>query len=54
MSQESLDADDTPLKDSTGNTMERDIVQFVPFREIMGKAGAKGCIVCLHLLVLRL
>eukprot|EP00362_Geleiidae_sp_MMETSP1317_P002133 CAMPEP_0201283188 /NCGR_PEP_ID=MMETSP1317-20130820/7866_1 /ASSEMBLY_ACC=CAM_ASM_000770 /TAXON_ID=187299 /ORGANISM="Undescribed Undescribed, Strain Undescribed" /LENGTH=78 /DNA_ID=CAMNT_0047598587 /DNA_START=1133 /DNA_END=1369 /DNA_ORIENTATION=+ len=28
-----LDADDIPLVDSWGKTMERDIVQFVPFRE---------------------
>ena len=29
-----LDADDQPLVDSRGNKMERDIVQFVPFREV--------------------
>lgn len=29
-----LDADDEPLVDSRGTRMERDIVQFVPFREV--------------------
>lgn len=29
-----LDADDVPLIDSRGNRMARDIVQFVPFREV--------------------
>ena len=43
--QEMLDADDTPLKSQSGQAMARDIVQFVPFREIMKKAGPNGCVV---------
>ncbi|KAL5473575.1 hypothetical protein EMCRGX_G028072 [Ephydatia muelleri] len=41
---EVLDADDTPLKSQSGQAMARDIVQFVPFREIMKKAGPNGCV----------
>ncbi|KAL5473572.1 hypothetical protein EMCRGX_G028068 [Ephydatia muelleri] len=36
---EILDADDTPLKNHQGQAMARDIVQFVPFREVMRKSG---------------
>ena len=46
--QEILDADDTPLKDHHGQQMARDIVQFVPFREVMEKDGLNGCVVWLH------
>ncbi|KAL5473555.1 hypothetical protein EMCRGX_G028048 [Ephydatia muelleri] len=35
---EILDADDTPLRDRSGQLMARDIVQFVPFREVMRKS----------------
>ena len=38
--QEILDADDTPLKSHTGQIMARDIVQFVPFRELMRKSAS--------------
>ena len=38
--QEVLDADDNPLKNRYGETMTRDIVQFVPFREFRSKGGA--------------
>eukprot|EP00731_Ephydatia_muelleri_P028931 Em0020g575a len=41
---EILDADDTPLRSRNGQTMARDIVQFVPFRELMRKAGPNGCV----------
>ena len=47
--QEILDADDKPLKNHSGQTMARDIVQFVPFRDLMRKAGPNGCVVCLNL-----
>ena len=43
--QEVLDADDAPLKSQSGQAMARDIVQFVPFREIMRKAGPNGSVV---------
>jgi hypothetical protein len=33
-----LDADDCPLRSRNGRTMARDIVQFVPYRDV-GKAG---------------
>ena len=46
--QEILDADDTPLRDHSGHTMARDIVQFVPFRELMKKAGPSGNVVRIH------
>ena len=36
---EELDADVKPLVDTSGRKMERDIVQFVPFNEILQKAG---------------
>ena len=49
--QEILDADDTPLRDYSGHTMARDIVQFVPFRELMKKAGPSGNVVRIHPLV---
>ena len=49
--QEILDADDTPLRDRSGQMMTRDIVQFVPFREVMKKAGPSGNIVRTHPLV---
>lgn len=35
-----LDADDIPLIDSRGVKMERDIVQFVPFRDVKHSATA--------------
>jgi hypothetical protein len=38
--QEVLDADDTPLRSRRGELMKRDIVQFVPFRELSSKSGA--------------
>ncbi|KAL5473586.1 hypothetical protein EMCRGX_G028088 [Ephydatia muelleri] len=41
---EILDADDTPLRSHNGQTMARDIVQFVPFRELMRKAGPNACV----------
>ena len=34
-----LDADDNPLKSSTGQYMKRDIVQFVPFRNFVNVGG---------------
>jgi hypothetical protein len=34
-----LDADDVPLKSSTGKVMSRDIVQFVPFRNYVNVGG---------------
>lgn len=34
-----LDADDMPLMDNRGKKMERDIVQFVPFREVGNSPG---------------
>jgi hypothetical protein len=37
---EVLDADDTPLRSRRGELMKRDIVQFVPFRELSSKSGA--------------
>ena len=37
---EVLDADDTPLVDSRGKKMDRDIVQFVPFREVSNSPTA--------------
>ena len=46
--QEILDADDKPLIDRSNQTMVRDIVQFVSFRELMRKSGANGSVVCLH------
>ena len=46
--QEILDADDTPLKDQRGQQIARDIVQFVPFREVMEKNGPDGNVVWLH------
>ena len=39
-SQEILDADDIPLRNHSGQLMARDIVQFVPFREIIRKSGS--------------
>ncbi|KAL5473582.1 hypothetical protein EMCRGX_G028082 [Ephydatia muelleri] len=41
---EVLDGDDTPLKDHHGQQIARDIVQFVPFREVMEKNGPNGCV----------
>ncbi|KAL5473574.1 hypothetical protein EMCRGX_G028070 [Ephydatia muelleri] len=41
---EILDADDAPLMDHQGKQMARDIVQFVPFRELMRKAGPNGSV----------
>ena len=46
--QEVLDGDDTPLKDHHGQQIARDIVQFVPFREVMEKNGPNGCVVWLN------
>ena len=46
--QEVLDGDDTPLKDHHGQQIARDIVQFVPFREVMEKNGPNGCVVWLR------
>lgn len=37
---EVLDADETPLKNRRGDVMKRDIVQFVPFRELQSTGGA--------------
>eukprot|EP00731_Ephydatia_muelleri_P028945 Em0020g589a len=41
---EILDGDDTPLKDQREQQTARDIVQFVPFREVMRKDGPNGCV----------
>ena len=46
--QEILDADDTPLKNHQGQAMARDIVQFVPFREVMRKSGPAASVVGAH------
>ena len=43
--QEVLDADDTPLRSRRGELMKRDIVQFVPFRELSSKSGANFSLV---------
>lgn len=43
--QEVLDADDTPLRNRRGELMKRDIVQFVPFRELNSKSGANFSVV---------
>ncbi len=45
MTQDTLDADDTPLKDKYGKQMERDIVQFVPFRQFQSRSGANFSLV---------
>ena len=42
---ETLDADDTPLVDKYGKRMERDIVQFVPFRKFQSRSGANFSLV---------
>ena len=43
--QEVLDADDTPLRSRRGELMKRDIVQFVPFKELSSKSGANFSLV---------
>ena len=43
--QETLDADDTPLVDSQGRRMARDIVQFVPLRQFKTQRGANFSLV---------
>ena len=46
--QEVLDADDTPLRNRRGELMKRDIVQFVPFRELSSRSGANFSLVSCH------
>lgn len=46
--QEVLDADETPLRNRRGVLMKRDIVQFVPFRELNSKNGANFSLVSWH------
>ena len=43
--QEVLDADDTPLKNRRGELMKRDIVQFVPFRQLSSQSGTNFSLV---------
>ena len=43
-----LDGDATPLKDHQGQQIARDIVQFVPFTEVMRKDEPNACVVWLH------
>ena len=45
ITQETLDADDTPLISQSGVKMSRDIVQFVPLRQFQNQSGANFSLV---------